>query len=729
MTAADGTNRLRREKSPYLLQHARNPVDWYPWGDAALERAAAEDRPVLLSIGYSTCHWCHVMASECFEDEAIAALMNRHFVCVKVDREERPDLDRVYMEAVTALTGAGGWPLNVFLTPEGHPFFGGTYFPPEARPGGRPSFPDVLRRIAGAWGEPEERRALREAGLRITGFLRERRAPAPEGSVPGVHAMDRAVRALDAAFDPRWGGFGRTIKFPSPPVLAFLLDYATHTALPDASEPLREAAAVMALRTLARMADGGICDHLGGGFHRYATDPRWRVPHFEKMLYDNAQLIPLYLRAADITGREAFAQVALGTADYLLREMTHPEGAFFCAQDADSLPGDPPPGTPPRKREGAFFLWRREEILSAAGVSDGDLFCRRYGVEPGGNVAFDPHGEFTGENVLYAARPVEAVARDIGRPVEAVRAGIERARLRLFESRVGRPRPHRDEKVLTAWNGLAVGALARTARRSGSGRHLDAARRAARFLLGRLRSGGVLYRRWKDGECKVPATAEDFFFLVQGLLDLYEADLDPRWLEAATGLAREAIGLFHDTDGGGFFMTRAGHDPRLILRPREEADLALPSAASVAALCLLRLARWTGDNRLERVGTDTIRWGLARFGDRPEAACTLLSALSFHTAVPVRIEVAGDPRRPETRALVRAAGDPTVPGKTLADAGRERPAPLGADLRDTDGARDLPAATVRVGTRPWIRVTVPERLAAVLAAVRRLPSAAAQIGD
>ena len=479
------TNRLANEKSPYLLQHAHNPVDWYPWGEEAFETARREDKPIFLSVGYSTCHWCHVMERESFESPETAALLNRYFVPVKVDREERPDVDRIYMTFVQATTGSGGWPMSVFLTPDLQPFFGGTYFPPDGRYG-RPGFPAVLESIAKAWAA--DRARIAASGREVVEQLRKHTELRSEGAgVLDASLLERGYSIFRRSFDPRHGGFGGAPKFPRPVVLGFLLRYHAWRGEREALD--------MALQTLRAMAAGGMHDQLGGGFHRYSVDERWFVPHFEKMLYDQAQLAVAYLEGYQVSGEEPLARVARGIFDYVLRDMTHPEGGFYSAEDADS----PLPEDPSRKGEGAFFLWTRAEIEQCLGRPAAEWFAWRYGLEDDGNVRNDPHGEFQGKNILFEDHTAGETAARFGVSPEEMNAALEAARRRLLEAREKRPRPHLDDKVLAGWNGLMISAFAKGARVLGEPRYLEAARRAAGFVLTRMTdSAGGLLRRLRQ---------------------------------------------------------------------------------------------------------------------------------------------------------------------------------------------------------------------------------------
>jgi uncharacterized protein len=657
-------NRLAREKSPYLLQHAHNPVDWRPWGAEAFAEAKARDVPVLVSIGYSTCHWCHVMERESFEDPAVAAVMNEHLVSVKVDREERPDVDKLYMTAVQALTGQGGWPLNVFLTPDGSPFIGGTYFPPvDAH--GRAGWPTLVRRIGTAWKDAEGRKDLLERGRQLmeglTRYLSEGSPEAagdPAQAAPGV---DAALASFAASHDPEHGGFSGAPKFPMPVNHHFIFRAAAAGAA--GADKVRE----LSLDTLRKMAAGGIYDHLGGGFARYSVDGRWHVPHFEKMLYDNAQLAAVYADAYLATGEAGFAAVARETLDYVLRDMTHPEGGFFSAEDADSLPR----AEAAEKTEGAFYVWEKAEIDAALPKVQAALFCEAYGVEAGGNVAEDPRGEFPGKNVLFRQRDDARLSARFGVPPEEVAASLAEARKTLFALRALRPRPHLDDKVLASWNGLMITAFARAARAFDEPRYLTAALRAATFAEKHLmvrrpaegRDPGVdsMYRRWREGEASVPAMADDLAFLSQGFLDLYEASLDVRWLAGARALAERLRRDFQDPATGDLFMTRAGHDPLVPLRARDDGDNVEPAALSVAALTWGRLAEYLNDDVLRDAAKRALSAHANTMAAEPRRFPYLLSALLFHARPPAHVVVAGDPAAPATRALWREVNKRFLP--------------------------------------------------------------------
>ncbi|MDH4207032.1 MAG: thioredoxin domain-containing protein, partial [Desulfobacteraceae bacterium] len=574
-------NRLIHEKSPYLLQHAYNPVDWYPWGDEALEKARKEDKPILLSIGYSTCHWCHVMEEESFMNPDIAESMNTHFVCIKLDREERPDLDKIYMTAVTAITGSGGWPLNVFLTPDLKPFFGGTYFPPVPKQG-MLAWPDILRLIAIAWKDPSQRDKFQSFSSNLQDSIANALSWTSKDSVINPDVIDKALGAFSSRFDKDLGGFSPAPKFPSPSIQNFLFAhyfYAKNGVKKD------DAALLMGTATLRAMANGGIYDQLGGGFHRYSTDAKWHIPHFEKMLYDNAQLLKNFLDAFLITGDRFFEKIARETADYVLRDMTHLDGGFYSAEDADSLPsGKNLEDTDKKKAEGAFYVWEQKEIKDLLGDGPGEIFSYRYGVKPEGNAEFDPFNEFRGKNILFNAHSIDEVAKKFDLSKEDIETLFIQSKLKLLAVRSKRHRPHLDDKVLTSWNGLMISALSRSYQVLGEKRYLEAARNAAIFLRNNLYDDNTstLFKRWRQGERKIAGMADDYAFLIQGLIDLYEADFDPGWIEWALKLMDEQIKLFYDAENGGFFMTRKGHDKKIDLRIKEDTDSVIPSAGSVA---------------------------------------------------------------------------------------------------------------------------------------------------
>jgi uncharacterized protein YyaL (SSP411 family) len=658
-------NRLANATSPYLLQHADNPVDWHEWGEEAFRRAREEDRPILLSVGYAACHWCHVMERESFEDADIARLMNERFVCVKVDREERPDVDAIYMEAVQAMSGQGGWPMTVFLTPEGQPFVAGTYFPPEDRRG-MPSFPRVLEAVSEAWRD--RRDDLVAQGRRVVEAIGRDLVPSAEPLTEEV--LRQALDGLGDAFDPEWGGFGAAPKFPQPMTLEFLL--RCH---------LRgwERALDMVTLTLDRMAAGGIHDHLAGGFHRYSTDRVWLVPHFEKMLYDNAQLARLYTHAWQVTGRDGYRRVAETTLDYILRELRHRDGGFLSAQDADS-----------EGEEGLFFVWDWDELV------------REVGEEVAEALGAGPEGTWEGRNVLWRPSGEAEVP--------------EAARRKLLQLRERRVKPATDDKVLAAWNGLAISALAGTGRAIGRSDYVDAAVRAADFVLSALRrEDGRLARAWRDGRTSGPAFLDDHALMAAACLDLYETTFDVRWFDEARELAAEMLRLFHDAEGGGFYQTPSDAE-RLVIRPKDLFDNAVPSGASVAAEVLQRLALFTGEAEEERAAVSALRVIRDLMVRAPHGFGHALGALDLYLSAAKEVAIVGDPGDEATRALVAEVWRRYLPNSVLAvtapnDADAAKAVPLLADKTLVDGR---PAAYVcerLVCQRP---VTEPGDLAAQL---------------
>jgi uncharacterized protein YyaL (SSP411 family) len=554
---------LASENSPYLLQHAENPVDWYPWGAEAFEAAQGEQKPIFLSIGYASCHWCHVMAHESFEDPHIAQLLSEAFISIKVDREERPDVDQIYMDAVQMVAGRGGWPMSVFLTPAGEPFFGGTYWPARAH-GGMPGFAQVLRAVDDIWHT--RRTDALEQARELTRLLRENQpddAPAtgPLDDRPLLAAED----LLRRAFDERSGGFSTAPKFPPAIHLRLLLRRWRATGDARLLDMVR--------LTLDRMAAGGIYDHLGGGFHRYSVDGEWLVPHFEKMLYDNALLVQVYLEAWQATGDEEYAQVVRETVDYVLRDMTDPLGGFYSAEDADS-----------QHEEGRFYVWTPDEVRAVLDVEAARRFCYAYDVTDAGN--------FEGRNILHRGLSLEQAAQVLGMDVGVLAAELTESRQKLLASRAGRVRPARDDKVLVAWNGLMIDALAQAGAALGRPAYVEAAARAADFLFNQVRSDGRLHRYWRRGRATGDAYLDDYAALANALLSLYEAQSDRRWLDAAAALAGQMRERFADSERGGFFY--AGEDPRLLLRHKDVLDSSLPSSTGLAAWTLLRLGRLGG---------------------------------------------------------------------------------------------------------------------------------------
>ena len=594
------TNRLSRETSPYLLQHAHNPVDWYPWGPEAVERARREDKAILLSVGYSACHWCHVMERESFEDEPIAGLMNELFVNIKVDREERPDVDQIYMQAVQSMTGHGGWPMTVFLTPDGLPFYGGTYFPPEDRHG-LPAFPRVLQGVAEAYRS--RRGEVVAAGQQLLEQMRQGERLRQSASLLTDDILLAAHQGVSRDFDERAGGLGQAPKFPQPMIWEFMLRFWRRTRNPLALDMVR--------RTLTGMARGGMYDQLGGGFHRYSVDARWLVPHFEKMLYDNAQLASLYLHGWLATGEPEYRRVTEETLDYLLREMAHPAGGFFSAQDADS-----------EGVEGKFFVWTPEEIRAALSDSEtARAALAHWGVDDGPN--------FEGDSILFVPRDPAEVAAALGVSPDRLARLIGQARKALYEVRERRVHPGLDDKVLASWNGLTMAAFAEAGRAFGRPDYLAAAVRSAEFLTTAMMDGGRLLRSWKDGEARIRGYLEDYAMVGFGLVAVYEATFDRRWLDESRRLAEAALALFWDEEREAFFDTGTDHEA-LVVRPRNLFDNAVPSGASVAIDWLLRLAAHFGEERYERQALRALRPMADLMTRSATGFGRYLSALDFH---------------------------------------------------------------------------------------------------
>ena len=707
-------NRLGRERSPYLLQHANNPVDWYAWGDEAFSRAQAEDKPICLSVGYSTCHWWHVMEHESFEDEGIAAFLNEHFIPVKVDREERPDVDRVYMAFVQGTTGSGGWPMSVWLTPGLKPFYGGTYFPPAAK-WNRPGFIDILRELHKAW--TTKRDSVEQSANGVTEQLKNAAQAAPTAGVPPASVLADIAGQFRTAFDRRHAGFGNAPKFPRPSELLFLLREFARAGNSEARD--------MAIATLGAMSVGGMRDHIGGGFHRYSVDAAWRVPHFEKMLYDQAQLVLAYLEGAQVAGDGSQLEVAEDTLRYVMREMTDPAGGFYSAEDADSLPPEQAATPGAHKMEGAFYLWTAAELDELLGEAS-PLVKKRYGIEPEGNAPSDPQAEFIGKNLLYVAQSVAELADEFGYTPDQTLEALNGARLRMFQARIQRPRPHLDDKVLTSWNGLMIGAFARAARvlramvsdGESLGRpYLDAARRAATFLRSTMWNAETrtLLRRYRAGDAEIDGYAEDYAFLLFGLLELFQSDPQAEWLEWAIELQQRQDELFWDDEGGGWFST-TGQDPTVLWRMKEDHDGAEPSATSVSVMNLIVLSHLNG----HPVWAARIERSLKLFGQRLEqvgrAVPMMAAALSAYTAGVQQIVVVGDGE--PAAALFDAATSvyrPFALVLALTPAQQEALAPLApfvAAMRPVNGEA---AAYVCHDFACRAPVTTPEALTALLA--------------
>ncbi len=677
-------NRLQHETSPYLLQHAHNPVDWYAWGEEALARARAEDRPILLSVGYSACHWCHVMERESFENPEIAALMNELFVNIKVDREERPDIDGIYMTAVQAMTGHGGWPMTVFLTPDGVPFYGGTYYPPEDR-GHHPGFPRVLAGVAEAYRE--RRGDVARNAEQMRQVLQRKIAPQQTGPLTPA-LLDRAAETILGAIDWTEGGFGGAPKFPQPMGFEFLLRQHARTGSQQALDAVT--------LTLDKMAAGGIYDQLGGGFHRYAVDAIWLVPHFEKMLYDNAQLARLYLQAFLVTGTPRYRTVVEETLTYVQREMTHPDGGFYSTQDADS-----------EGEEGKFFVWTVEEVDALLGPDDGPLFRAYFDVTAAGN--FEHH------NILHVMEPRAAIAARLGVPEARLLAAVERGRGILHAAREARVHPARDEKVLTAWNGMMMRAFAEAGAALGRADWIETATRNAEFVMRDLWQGGRLLRTWKDGRAKLNGYLEDHALYADALVALYEATFDVRWLDAARMVADVILAKFPDDESGGFYDTASDHE-QLVTRPKDIFDNATPSGSSVAADALLRLALLTDDNRYQiaAAGVLAALGGIA--SEHATSFGRLLCALDFAVGSPREIAIIGPAAAPATQALRQAVFGRFLPNRVVAGADDPDSAPTIPLLAQRPLRDGQPTAYVCEGYVCQAPVTTPEALAAQLTA-------------
>ncbi|REJ94263.1 MAG: thioredoxin domain-containing protein [Planctomycetota bacterium] len=661
-TAPEGenrhTNRLVDETSPYLLQHAHNPVDWYPWGEEAFERARAEDKPVFLSVGYSACHWCHVMERESFEDEAIAAVMNEHYVNIKVDREERPDVDQIYMSAVQLMTQRGGWPMSVFMTPDGRPFYGGTYWPPTSRMG-MPGFRDILLKLHEYW--TEHRDEVTESADKLSQAVSESAAPRFQQSELNENTIRFAARMLLKTADRQHGGFGGAPKFPHPMDVRVLLRCWKRLGDDDAL--------AVARLTLDKMASGGIYDHLGGGFHRYSTDAHWLVPHFEKMLYDNALLVPAYVEAFQCTEDCGYLRVVKETLEYVLREMTQPDGGFYSTQDADS-----------EGEEGKFFVWSEDEVVELLGTEDARVFNYCYDVTPRGN--------WEGKTILNRPKTDEQAAKMLGVAVENLKETLARCRAKLFDARSQRIPPGRDDKVLVSWNGMMIAAIAKAARGRSSDEaegvwrdSIAAAEKAAGFIVSHVTGDdGRLLHTWKDDRAAIGAFLDDYACLIDGLVELYQTTFDARWLTEAVRLAEQMIEQFADREGGGFFYTAADQE-QLIARSKDAQDGATPSGNGMAATALLKLGRLTGRTDLEEAGYQTLQSLSGLVNEHPRAASQALIALDFHLGPTKELVLVEGEDPAETERAARQIAERFVPNLLLVrHAGGDVPEVLGALL-------------------------------------------------
>ncbi|MGA1874785.1 MAG: thioredoxin domain-containing protein [bacterium] len=660
------TNRLIHEKSPYLLQHAHNPVDWYPWSDEAFQKAGKEDKPIFLSIGYSTCHWCHVMERESFSDPEIARLLNTYFVPIKVDREERPDIDSFYMNAVTAILDSGGWPLNVFLTPARKPFWGGTYFPPEDRPGIF-GLKTLLAAIAHEW-ENNRMELLNSSESIIQALIERQKAERGEAVPLSGKELDLAYQSLSSRFDRRFGGFGTAPKFPRPHLLSFLLRYWKRTA--------EDRALQMVEQTLTRMAGGGIYDQIGGGFHRYATDAEWQVPHYEKMLYDQALASKAYLEAYQATGRKTYAQTAREIFEYVLRSLTGPEGGFYSGEDADSAPD---PSHPEEKREGAFYLFSKDEVMAALGRERGEMISFFFGLQAQGVTHLGLHEECMGKGIPFVAHSIPDTAQRFNRSEDEIEAMVQESRKILLEVRSMRPKPFLDDMILVDWNGLMISSLSLGSRVLGELRYQERAEKAAQFILQNLmdRSGRLLHR-YRDKEPAISGMLPDYAFFINGLLDLYEASFHPRYLGQARHLCEQMIDLFRDEQGGGGLLFAAGDREQMPLPQKEAYDGVIPSGNSLAAFDLLRLARLTMDRSLEEKADLLFGAFSKEISQAPDSYAQMLMALDFAKGPSREIVLSAGYDNRELADMVKIIFQGLIPNRVIAF----RP-PSGRGLEET----------------------------------------------
>ena len=634
-------NRLINEKSPYLLQHAYNPVDWYPWGEEAFGVAKEQDKPILLSLGYSTCHWCHVMERESFEDQEVANILNKVFVCIKVDREERPDIDNVYMTVCQAMTGSGGWPLTILMSPDRRPFFAGTYFPKNSVHG-RMGVIELAQRVEKLWKTARE--DITKTADSVMESLQAVSRVSP-GDVPGEDVLHKAFEQLESRFDAKHGGFGSAPKFPTPHNLMFLLRYWKRSGKPKGLE--------MVERTLMAMSMGGIYDHLGFGFHRYSTDRHWLLPHFEKMLYDQALLAISYLEAYQATGKNIFGEIAREIFGYVLRDMTSPEGGFYSAEDADS-----------EGEEGKFYVWSLSEIARVLGEEDAAIFNAAYNIRERGNFNDEATGRPTGRNIPHKTKTMTELAAEIDLDPNKLAKKLETMRQKLYTVRKKRIHPYKDDKVLTDWNGLMIAAMAVGGRVLGNEEYLVSAQKAAGFLLSHLKQNGRLLKRYRDGDAALPGHLDDYAFLVWGLLELYESTFDANYLREALILNQVMIDRFWDKEGGSFYFT-ADDAEDVLVRHRELYDGAIPSGNSVAAMNNLRLARLSGNNGLEEIARNIARAFSREIRDTPQAYTQMLSALDFMVGPAAELVIAGDLQDQNTERLLKKLYTSFVPNKVV----------------------------------------------------------------
>ena len=647
------SNKLIHEKSPYLLQHAHNPVDWNPWNEETFALAKKENKPIFLSIGYSTCYWCHVMEREVFENEDIAKLMNEYFVNIKVDREERPDVDRIYMTALQSMTGAGGWPMSMFLTPGLKPFYGATYIPPKAKYG-RSGFEDVITQIHEVWVNKEKE--VLQSGEKIVDKLNELVSSRVETSEDlNKDIFEDAFRAITKIYDDEYGGFGSGNKFPRPVVYNFLLDYYYHT---------KEFSAIdMVTFTLKKMYEGGMYDHLSGGFHRYSVDPYWRVPHFEKMLYDQSQIISVYINAYLVTKNKFFLFVAEDTAMYVLENLKHPEGGFYSAEDAESVIDINEPAV---KAEGAYNLWEKTEIEKILGEDNAKIINYFFGIEIMGNTLNDPHEVFGKKNVLYIANDIYETAKKFERTPEEIAGIIDESRSKLLAVRNLRPKPHLDDKILTSWNGLMISALAKIYQVTRNEIYLDNAQSTVKFILNKLfdKKSKTLLHRYRDGDSRFEGTLEDYSYFISGLLDLYETCFDINYLELAVELNSITLDKFYDKDSAGFFdVTKGGSD--IILKTKDIYDGAEPSGNSIQIMNLLRLGFMTDNKELIEKAESSLKLFVYDLKRLPFSSPQMLCAMSLFLNSPKEIIFSGNLKSEKLKALINSVYDIYIPNRVL----------------------------------------------------------------
>jgi len=654
------SNRLIHEKSPYLLQHADNPVDWYPWGDEAFEKAKKEDKPIFLSIGYSTCHWCHVMEHESFEDPIVSSKINEYFIPIKVDREERPDIDNIYMSAVMAMTGRGGWPLTVVLTHDKKPFFGGTYFPPYAK-WGSPGLMDVMESIHNTWTNNREK--VFETSSQLTDMLIQRATNDAQAGPLSPDVLQNSFRQLNSSYDSAYGGFGSSPKFPTSHNLSLLLRHWKRASEPKALEIVE--------KTLKAMAAGGMYDHIGGGFHRYATDRQWQIPHFEKMLYDQAILSRTYLEAYQITKNEFYADITREVFDYVLRDLHHAKGGFYSAEDADSLDPDefknitPDPNQSHEKKEGSFYLWREAEIDELLDKVDTQVFKYHFGIKPDGNAHSDPHGEFIGKNIVFVEHNIDATATKFGKTREEIVTSLGRSKKILFDVRNQRPHSHLDDKVLVDWNGLMIASLAFGAKVLDEPKYLEAAQKATDFIIDNLvTNDGRLLHRYRDGESAIMGTIEDYAFFIHGLIELYEATFKIKYLDLARQLSDGMIELFWDEENGGFFFT-ADDAEKLLYRQKEIYDGAIPSGNSFAALNLVRLYHITLDAKWNKNLEQLFKTFSSDLSARPSAYAQMMIAFDYALGPSQEIVLSGAKNNDTLLQMHKSIYDYFIPNRII----------------------------------------------------------------